>query len=205
MAQLTDKIALVTGGGRGLGRAIALAFAGAGAHVAVASRTLEQLDEEAQEIRSRNRRGVAIEVDVTDSKSVAQMVETVRKEFGRIDILVNSAGVGWASRVVDTDDDVWKVLIDTNLTGTFYCCRDVARLMIEQKTGSMHHQPGFGRRSQGSTRTRSIRSQQGRSDHADAGTLTRNRETQRTCERDRTGLLPHGHECCHTRRSRDGA
>lgn len=137
MSQLTDKIALVTGGGRGLGRAIALAFAGAGAHVAVASRTWEQLDEVAQEIRSRNRRGVLIEVDVTDSKSVAQMVETVRKEFGRIDILVNSAGAGWASRMVDTSDDVWKLLIDTNLTGTFYCCRDVARLMIEQKSGSI--------------------------------------------------------------------
>jgi len=135
MAQLTDKIALVTGGGRGLGRAIALAFADAGAHVAVASRTREQLGEAAQEIRSRNRRGVAIEVDVTDSKSVAQMVETARKEFGRIDILVNSAGAGWASRMVDTSDDVWKLLIDTNLTGTFYCCRDVARLMIEQKSG----------------------------------------------------------------------
>ena len=137
MAQLTDKIALVTGGGRGLGRAIALAFADAGAHVAVASRTWEQLDEVAQEIRSRNRRGVAIEVDVTDSKSVAQMVETARKEFGRVDILVNSAGAGWASRMVDTSDDVWKLLIDTNLTGTFYCCRDVARLMIEQKSGSI--------------------------------------------------------------------
>jgi NAD(P)-dependent dehydrogenase (short-subunit alcohol dehydrogenase family) len=135
MAQLTDKIALVTGGGRGLGRAIALAFADEGAHVAVASRTREQLGEVAQEIRSRNRRGVAIEVDVTDSKSVAQMVETARKEFGRIDILVNSAGAGWASRMVDTSDDVWKLLIDTNLTGTFYCCRDVARLMIEQKSG----------------------------------------------------------------------
>jgi NAD(P)-dependent dehydrogenase (short-subunit alcohol dehydrogenase family) len=137
MAQLTDKIALVTGGGRGLGRAIALAFADAGAHVAVASRTREQLGEVAQEIRSRNRRGVAIEVDVTDSKSVAQMVETARKEFGRVDILVNSAGAGWASRMVDTSDDVWKLLIDTNLTGTFYCCRDVARLMIEQKSGSI--------------------------------------------------------------------
>jgi len=137
MPQLTDKIALVTGGGRGLGRAIALAFADAGAHVAVASRTREQLGEVAQEIRSRNRRGVAIEVDVTDSKSVAQMVETARKEFGRVDILVNSAGAGWASRMVDTSDDVWKLLIDTNLTGTFYCCRDVARLMIEQKSGSI--------------------------------------------------------------------
>ena len=120
-----------------MGRAIALAFADAGAHVAVASRTREQLGEVAQEIRSRNRRGVAIEVDVTDSKSVAQMVETARKEFGRVDILVNSAGAGWASRMVDTSDDVWKLLIDTNLTGTFYCCRDVARLMIEQKSGSI--------------------------------------------------------------------
>jgi len=120
-----------------LGRAIALAFADAGADVAVASRTREQLDEVVLDIRGRNRRGLAIEVDVTNSASVAQMVETARKEFGRIDILVNSAGVGWLSRVTQTDDDVWKLIIETNLTGTFYCCRDVARLMIEEKSGSI--------------------------------------------------------------------
>jgi 2-deoxy-D-gluconate 3-dehydrogenase len=137
MSQLSGKFALVTGGGRGLGRAITLAFADAGADVAVASRTREQLDEVVRDIRARNRRGIAVEVDVTNSASVAQMVDTTRKEFGRIDILVNSAGVGWVSRVTQTDDDVWKLIIETNLTGTFYCCRDVARLMIEQKSGTI--------------------------------------------------------------------
>ena len=137
MSQLGNKIALITGGGRGLGRAIALAFADAGADVAVASRTREQLDEVVREIRGRNRRGMAIEADVTSSASVAQMVETARKEFGRIDVLVNSAGLGWMSRLTQTDDDVWKLIIETNLTGTFYCCRDVARLMVEQKSGSI--------------------------------------------------------------------
>jgi 2-deoxy-D-gluconate 3-dehydrogenase len=137
MSQLSNKIALVTGGGRGLGRAIALAFAEAGADVTVASRTREQLDEVVQEIRRRNRRGLAVEVDVTDSASVARMIETACKELGRIDVLVNSAGVGWMSRVTQTDDDVWKLIIETNLTGTFYCCRDVARLMVEQRSGSI--------------------------------------------------------------------
>lgn len=137
MPQLGNKIALVVGGGRGLGRAIALAFAEEGADVAVASRTREQLDEVVKEILARSRRGIAINVNVTDSASVARMVEETRREFGRIDILVNSAGVGWMSRVVDTMDDAWKRIIDTNLTGTFYCCRETARLMIEQKDGSI--------------------------------------------------------------------
>jgi 2-deoxy-D-gluconate 3-dehydrogenase len=137
MSQLSNKIALVTGGGRGLGRAIALAFAEAGADVAVASRTRSELEEVAKEIASRNRRGLAVEADVTDSASVAQMVQATRKEFGRIDVLVNSAGVAWVSRIADTDDDVWKLIIETNLTGTFYSCREVVRLMVEQKTGSI--------------------------------------------------------------------
>jgi len=137
MSQLSGKLALIVGGGRGLGRAIALAFADAGADVAVASRTRKQLDEVAEEIRARNRRALAVETNVSDSASVARMVEAVRKEFGRIDIGVNSAGIGWMSRVVDTTDDAWKLVIDTNLTGTFYCCREVGRVMIEQQAGSI--------------------------------------------------------------------
>ena len=74
---------------------------------------------------------------MTNSASVTRMVETTRKEFGQIDVLVNSAGVGWISRVTQMNDDLWKLIIDTNLTGTFYCCREVTRLMIEQKNGSI--------------------------------------------------------------------
>jgi len=137
MFELTNKIALITGGGRGLGRAIALAYADAGADVAVASRSLDQLEEVAQAIRTKGRRALAIETDVTDSESVAKMVAATHKEFGRIDILVNSAGVGWAEKLVDTSDGTFDWILKTNLYGTFYCCRDVARVMIEQKHGSI--------------------------------------------------------------------
>ncbi len=137
MFRLDNKIALITGGGRGLGRAIALAFADAGAHVAVASRTREQLDEVAEAIRAKGRRALAVEADVSDSASVAQMVVATRREFGRVDILVNSAGVGWAEKLADTSDETWEWIIKTNLYGVFYCCRDVMRVMIEQKSGNI--------------------------------------------------------------------
>lgn len=137
MGKLDGRIALITGGGRGLGRAIALAFAGEGADVAVASRTPEQLDEVVASIREKGRRALAIETDVTSSESVAKMVQTTRNEFGRIDVLVNSAGVGWVERVVEMSDGNWDWVMQTNLYGTFYCCRDVARVMIEQKGGSI--------------------------------------------------------------------
>ncbi|MCL4395352.1 MAG: glucose 1-dehydrogenase [Chloroflexi bacterium] len=133
--RLDSKIALVTGGGRGLGRAIALAFADAGADVAVASRTREQLDEVAQAVIARARRSLAVEVDVSDSAAVAETIDRVRAEFGRIDILVNGAGVGWSERVDSTSDETWRWIVDTNLTGTFFCCRRAVQVMIEQQSG----------------------------------------------------------------------
>lgn len=137
MFSLDNKIALVTGGGRGLGRAIALAFADAGAEVAVASRSRDQLDEVANEIRAKGRRAFVVEADVSESESVTAMVDATRKEFGRIDILVNSAGVGWAEKLTEMSDGTWDWIIKTNLTGTFYACRAVARVMIEQGGGSI--------------------------------------------------------------------
>lgn len=137
MSRLDGKIALVTGGGRGLGRAIALAFADAGADVAIASRTSADIQSVAQEVRAKNRRAIAVEVDVSNSASVVSMVEQTLNQFGRVDILVNSAGIGFSSRLIEMSDTDWGRIIATNLTGTFYACRDVARVMIAQKNGSI--------------------------------------------------------------------
>ncbi len=120
MSRLNDKKALVTGGSRGLGRAIALAFADAGADVAVASRSPDLLEQVANEIRARGRSAFTVEVDVSESESVAKMVQTTAEHFGRIDILVNSAGVAWVERIVDMNDGTWDWVIRTNLYGTFF-------------------------------------------------------------------------------------
>ncbi len=144
MPPLDDKIALITGGGRGLGRAIALAFAEAGADVVAASRSRERVESVAQEVRAKGRRGIALEVDVRDSKSVAKMVDAALKELGRIDVLVNSAGVGWSGRVTETSDEDWERVIATNLNGTFYTCREVAQVMIEQKGGCIINMASIG-------------------------------------------------------------
>ncbi len=135
MPPLNDKIALVTGGGRGLGRAIALAFADAGADVVVASRTREEIEQVAESVRQKGRRALHVETDVADSTSVAGLIGKTLEEFGRVDILVNSAGVGWTERIDQMTDETWKWIVETNLTGTFYCCREALRSMIERRRG----------------------------------------------------------------------
>lgn len=153
MLRLSDKVALITGGGRGLGRAIALAYAKAGADVAVASRTRAQIDEVAAAVRGMDRRALAVEVDVGDPRAVAEMVQATQQEFGRIDVLVNSAGTAGVERVSAMSDQTWDGVIKTNLYGTFYCCREVVRAMIRQQAGSIINiasvaglkgAPGFG-------------------------------------------------------------
>lgn len=137
MAQLSGRVALITGGGRGLGRAIALAYAHAGADVAVASRTRQQLEEVAAAVRSLGRRALAVAVDVRDPQSVAEMVQTAQQKFRHIDVLVNSAGVGRTGRLAEMDDRTWDEVIKINLYGTFHSCREVVRVMIRQQAGSI--------------------------------------------------------------------
>lgn len=118
---LTDKTAIVTGGGRGIGRAIALAFAREGADVCLVARTRRQLDYVAAEIRELGRRAVVAECDVTDLPSANAAVANTIAEFGHLDILVNNAGGGEQRKVVGQDDPVaWRAVIELNLLGTYY-------------------------------------------------------------------------------------
>jgi 3-hydroxybutyrate dehydrogenase len=135
--KLAGRIALITGGGRGIGRAIALAFAREGAQIAVAARTTEQVEAVAQEIsREFDVIALPLSCDVSDAQSVAVMVEEAETGFGRgVDILVNNAGVAESAPLVKTTDELWRRHLEINLSGTFYCMRAALPGMIERGWG----------------------------------------------------------------------
>lgn len=133
--ELKDKVALITGGGRGIGRAIALAFAHQGASVAVAARTKEQIEKVAQEVQDLGVLSLAVVANVTDKESVLIMVETVIKKFGRIDLLVNNAGGAKSAPLLKTDEALWNEMLAVNLTATYLCTRAVLPGMLERKSG----------------------------------------------------------------------
>lgn len=124
---LNDKLALITGGGRGIGRAIALLFAQHGARVAVAARTREQVETVAQEIGGN---AVALVCDVSNPDEVAVMFADLKP-----DILVNNAGIAESATFVNTTDDLWQRHLAINLSGTFYCTRAALPAMLEKGWG----------------------------------------------------------------------
>jgi NAD(P)-dependent dehydrogenase (short-subunit alcohol dehydrogenase family) len=137
---LTDKVAVVTGGGSGLGRAMSLALARAGADVVVAGRRLEPLQETVAAIQQLGRRGLAVSTDITLPAQVAQLMQAALAAFAQVDILINNAGiVRWQEMkpIWDITDDEWRRGIDTNLSGTFYCTRAIARRMAERRCGKI--------------------------------------------------------------------
>jgi len=135
---LEGKVAVVTGGGSGIGRGIALKFAGAGADVVVAGRRLAVLEEVAQEIKTMGRRSLAIQTDVSKKADVDNLAQKTIKEFGAIDILVNNAAHGGhGPSLLDSDEDRWDEIIDTNLKSVYLCCHTIAKGMIERKKGSI--------------------------------------------------------------------
>jgi len=134
---LNDKIAIVTGGSRGLGRGMALALAEAGADVVVASRTLSALKEVSQEIKDKGKNSLPIELDVWDLFSINQMVEKVLDEFGKIDILVNNAGMNIRKPAVEVTEEDWNKIVNTNLKGAFFCAQAVGKVMIKQRRGKI--------------------------------------------------------------------
>ena len=114
---------LITGGGRGIGRAIALAFAESGATIAIAARTFAHLESTAAEIRDRGADAIALSMDVTDASSVRAAFARLTESADRLDVLVNNAGVGGGQPVDGSDEDAWRRIIDTNVTGTYLVSR----------------------------------------------------------------------------------
>ncbi|MGY4706716.1 SDR family NAD(P)-dependent oxidoreductase [Candidatus Bipolaricaulota sp. J31] len=137
MFSLEGKAALVTGGSRGLGRAIALALAEAGADVAVASRRRDALEEVAGEIRALGRRSAVIVVDVSRVDQAERMVREATAALGKLDILVNAAGVNQRCPSLEVTEVLWDFILDTNLKGTFFSCRAAAEVMHKQGGGSI--------------------------------------------------------------------
>lgn len=136
MKRLQDKVAVVTGGGTGIGRAIALQFAKEGANVVVATNVKAEVESVAKEIRDLGREGLAFVLDVTDPEKVNQMAADVIKKFGKVDIIVTSAGVmGERTFVVNETVEGWRRTIDINLNAGFYCVKAFLPKMMEQKSG----------------------------------------------------------------------
>lgn len=130
------RVAVVTGGARGIGRAIAEKLASLGANVVVADMLVEVAEKTAQEIAQMYKRKViAIKVDVTDGKSAGEMIEKVLSEFSKLDILVNNAGITRDNLILRIEEADWDAVLNVNLKGAFNCSKAVIRPMIKQRYG----------------------------------------------------------------------
>jgi 3-oxoacyl-[acyl-carrier protein] reductase len=135
MGQLANQIAVVTGAGRGIGRAIALKFAAEGADIVCLSRTKDNSEKIAQEIRALGRKAWAHAVDVSDANGVAIAAETILAEASRVDILVNNAGVTRDGLLMRMSDEDWDAVLNTNLKGAFSFTKAFARAFLKQRAG----------------------------------------------------------------------
>ncbi|HZL57735.1 MAG TPA: 3-oxoacyl-[acyl-carrier-protein] reductase [Bryobacteraceae bacterium] len=130
-----NRIALVTGASRGIGRACALELAKTGTRVALAARQAGKLEEVAAEIRASGGEAFVVAIDINDHASIKESFGKVAKEFGRIDILVNNAGVTKDGLALRMKPDDWNLVLQTNLTGAFYCIQQVISPMMRERWG----------------------------------------------------------------------
>jgi len=134
---LSDKVAIVTGAGRGMGYHFALALARYGADLVICSRTISELEKTKEEIEKLGRKALIQKVDVLRIPEIYSMVEEAIMAFGHIDILVNNAGINIPQWAVDVNEEAWDRVIDTNLKALFFCAQAVGKVMIQQKKGKI--------------------------------------------------------------------
>jgi 3-oxoacyl-[acyl-carrier protein] reductase len=133
--QLKDRVALVTGGARGIGRAIALFFAREGADIAVADLNTEEAARTCSEIEASGRKAISLGVDVTDYAQVEEMVNKILDKFTKVDILINNAGITKDNLLLRMSQQDWDAVLGVNLKGAFNCLKAVSRPMVKQRQG----------------------------------------------------------------------
>jgi NAD(P)-dependent dehydrogenase (short-subunit alcohol dehydrogenase family) len=134
---LKGKVAVVTGGGRGIGKFIATGLAEAGANVVIASRKLENLEKEAQELEKLGVKVLAVKCDLGKKEDIENLVKAAMDKFGTIDILVNNAGLTWGAPTLEYPLDKWEKIFDVNVKGVWILSQMVARIMKEKGGGKM--------------------------------------------------------------------
>jgi len=135
--ELNDKVAVVIGGTSGIGLAIAKGMAEAGADVVPTSRRQDQVEAASREIENRGRRSIRVTSDVGDRASLKKVLDESIKAFGKVDVLVNSAGRKKRAPTLDFSEDDWNSILDTNLTGTLRAAQVFGRHMLERESGSI--------------------------------------------------------------------
>src|SRR6266536_1383990 len=132
---LTGKVAVVTGGSRGLGLEIAHGLGEAGASVVITARRQEWLGPAEEELRAAGIGVAALTCDVADPNQVDALAEATLARFGKVDVLVNAAGISWGASALEMPLDRWRSVLDVNATGTFLCCQAFGRAMVERGGG----------------------------------------------------------------------
>jgi len=134
---LEGKLALITGGARGIGREIAMLFAKQGANIAICDVNMEEAEKTSKEIESLGRQSLAFKVDVTSSNQVQEMVDKILDKFNKIDILINNAGITKDNLLLRMSEEEWDKVIAVNLKGTFICTKLVSKVMLKQRFGKI--------------------------------------------------------------------
>ena len=134
---LTGRVAIITGGSIGLGRQMAEGLAEMGANLVLCARKKERCRQAAEELQQLGVKAMAMECDVKSAASIQEMVDATVAQFGRIDVLINNAGISWGAPVEQMTLQDWNKVLETNLTGTFLCCQAVGKTMVAQGRGKI--------------------------------------------------------------------